>query len=94
MFETMGQRMGEAGARVAKADSETLWAMVEEMANNHESPLAASILQIGKMERWTTLHTALALAYAHMVLSNGHAQDMKELIATMNRPIVIAVEGE
>jgi hypothetical protein len=89
MFEGISKRMGEAGKRVAEADSETLWAEILTMAQNHDSALASHILTIGEMEHWTTTHTALALAYVHMVLSNGHGEDIKDLMAIMNRPIIM-----
>jgi len=76
----MFEAMGDAGARLASADSETLWAMIEEMAQGHESMLASHVIAIGKHEHWTMMHTALALAYAHMVLSNRHEQALRELL--------------
>jgi len=83
MLKGLSKRMGEAGKRVAEADAETLWGEIREMARNHDYRLASSILAIGEAEHWTVMHTALALAYAHMVLSNGHANDLRELMTAI-----------
>jgi hypothetical protein len=101
MLEGMSKRMGEAGKRVAEADAETLWTMIQTMAsgmswNESDDPftinnfmLAAAIIRISEFEHWTPLRTALALAYAHMVLSNDHFKDLVEVQAFMQRPMVI-----
>ena len=99
MLEGMGKRMTEAAERIRDADSETLWSMIQTMAFtpwNPEDPLtignnaiAASILHIGEMEHWTVQHTALVLAYVHMVMSNDHQKDLKEMMDFMQRPMVI-----
>jgi|SRR5271167_1748712 len=105
MLEEMGKRMSEAYARLADADAETLWAMVQDLAlrDLYEpwtadggpptfapgSVLAAQILRVAKYEKWTTLHTALALAYCHIVMSNGHYADIHELLALQHRPIIM-----
>lgn len=74
MDEGLSRRMYEAGKRVAEADSETLWSEILVMAQNQESALASSIIAIGEVGHWTPLHTALALAYTHMILSNEHTR--------------------
>lgn len=98
MFEAIGERMGEVGARVANADAETLWAMIERMAAGlDEEPqstriryaLAGQILKISKAQHWTPLHTALVLAYAHMVLSDAHNQDLLDVVTVMQRTVIV-----
>lgn len=100
MLEGMGKRMTEAAERIRNADSETLWAMIVQMAftpwNPENEPLsvgnnviAASILRIGEVEHWTVQHTALVLAYVHIVMSNDHQKDLKEMMDFMQRPMVI-----
>lgn len=92
MLEKLSERMGKAGARVAEADAETLWAEIRDMAQHHDYRLASSILAIGEMEHWTVMHTALALAYAHMILSNEHGEDIKSLLAIMI-PTIVKVDN-
>jgi hypothetical protein len=74
--------------RLMEADAETLWAEIRELARNHDYRFAARILELGEHEHWTVTHVALALAHAHMVLSNNHGQDLQEM-AFMNRPIIM-----
>ena len=99
MMNGIAKRMGEAGAVVANSDAETLWTRIERMAMGlNEEPqsmrrvsytLAGQILQIGRHEHWTTLRTALALAYSHMILSDCHNEDMHDLMMIMQRPIIV-----
>jgi hypothetical protein len=101
MLEGMSKRMGEAGARVSSADAEALWADIQRMAagipwTDQEDPfimhnfmLAKTIVQLAEHEHWTMLHTALALAYAHMVLSQDHWKDLTEMQALSIRPMVV-----
>jgi len=101
MLEGISKRMGEAGAHVAKADAETLWTDIQRMAagtpwGENEDPfdvngsvLAATIIRIGEFEGWTVQHTALALAYAYMVLGEDHRKDLMELTTLMHRPMII-----
>ena len=70
MLEARGKRISEVSARAMEADAETLWAEIRELARNHDYPFAARILEVGEDEHWTVTHVALALAHAHMVLSN------------------------
>ena len=81
-------RQAPVSARLMEADAETLWAEIRELVRNHDCPFAARILEVGEHEHWTVTHVALALAQAHMVLSNNHGQDLQEMMAFMNRPIV------
>lgn len=71
-----------------EADAETLGAENREFVRNHDYPFAARILEVGEHEHWTVTHVALALALAHMVLSNNHGQDLQEM-AFMNRAIIM-----
>ena len=71
MLEARGKRISEVSARFMEADAETLWAEIRELARNQDYPFAARILEVE--EHWTVTHVALALAHAHMVLSNDHA---------------------
>ena len=99
MLEGMGKRMTEAAERIRNADSETLWSMIQNMAFapwNPEDPdtignnvIAASVLRIGEIENWTVMHTALVLAYVHIVMSNDHQKDLKEMTEFMQRPMVL-----
>ena len=89
MLEKLSKRMYEAGKRVAEADSETLWAEILAMAQQHDYHLASRIIDIGEIEHWTVMHTALALAYTHMAVCNEHGEDIKDMLAMMNRPIVM-----
>ena len=70
MLETRGKRISEVGARLIEADAETLWAEIRELARNQDYPFAARIVEVAEHEHWTVTHVALALAHAHMVLSN------------------------
>ena len=83
MLEARGKRISEVSARFREADAETLWAEIRELARNHDYPFAARILEVGEDEHWTVMH--VALAHAHMVLSNNHGQDLQEMMAFMNR---------
>ena len=89
MLEARGKRISEVSARWMEADAETLWAEIRELARNQDYPFAARILEVGEHEHWTVTHVALALAHAHMVLSNNHGQDLQEMMAFMNRPIIM-----
>jgi hypothetical protein len=100
MLEAMGKRMGEVGARIANADAETLWADIQRMAIgepwSEQDPfkintnvLAAHIIRIAEIEHWTLLHTAMVLAYTHMVLASDHATDLKEMLDFTQRPIIV-----
>jgi hypothetical protein len=101
MLEGMGQRMTEAAERMRNADSETLWSMIQNLAMgagqwNEEDPftitnnvIAATVLRVAEMEHWTVQHTALALAYVHIVMSNDHQKDLMEMMNYMQRPMVI-----
>jgi hypothetical protein len=100
MLEGMGKRMTEAAERIRNADSETLWAMIQNMAlapwNPNDDPstitnnvMAAQVLRIGEIEHWTVQHTALVLAYVHIVMSNDHQKDLAEMLDFMQRPIVM-----
>ena len=93
MLESMSKRMGAAGARVAQADDETLYGDIVTLAQRHDYPLAARILSIAELEHWTVQRTALALAYSHMILSNEHAADLKDMLNFMQRPIIITKDG-
>ena len=68
MLDGTGKRIREVSARLMEADAETLWAEMRELARNQDYPFAARILEVGEHEHWTVTHIALALA--HMVLSN------------------------
>ena len=85
MLEARGKRISEVSARWMEADAETLWAEIRELARNHDYQFAARILEVGEHEHWTVMHVALALAHAHMELSNNHGQDLQEMMAFMNR---------
>ena len=96
----ISERMGKAGARVAEADAEALWADIQRLAagvpwNDDEpfavnnSMLASTIIRISEHEHWSILRTAMALAYAHMVLSNDHFKDLLEMQSYMQRPIIM-----
>lgn len=102
MLEGLSKRMGEAGKRVAEADAEALWADIQRMAAGipwqddpdplrsiSNSALAATIIRLAAVENWSFLRTALALAYAHMVLASDHWQDIMEMQARSIRPMVI-----
>src|SRR5580692_5344004 len=89
MLEARGKRISEVSSRLMEADAETLWAEIRELARNHDYPFAARILEVGEHEHWTVTHVALALAHAHMVFSNNHGQDRQEMMAFMNRPIIM-----
>ena len=84
MFENLEKRMGEAGSRVAESDSETLWAMIQAEAKDHPLGLASAVLAISQMENWTPTHTALALAYSHMILTKGFKEDMQEIVQSFS----------
>ena len=88
MLEARGKCISDVSARLMEADAETLWAEIRELARNHDYRFAARILELGEHEHWTVTHVALALAHAHMVLSNNHGQDLQEM-AFMNRPIIM-----
>jgi len=60
-----------------EADAETLWAEIRELARNYDYPFAARILEVGEHEHWTVMHVALALAHAHMELSNNTVKTSK-----------------
>lgn len=98
----MGKRMEACAARLREADAETLWADIQRMAAGlpwqddpdpvnafSNSMLANAIIKIAEVENWTVLRTALALAYAHIMLSSDHQKDLKELAALQTRPIVM-----
>src|SRR6266853_5526939 len=85
VLEARGKRISEVSARWMEADAETLWAEIRELARNHDYQFAARILEVGEHEHWTVMHVALALAHAHIVLSNNHGQDLQEMMAFMNR---------
>lgn len=101
MFTGMGKRMTEAAERIRNADSETLWAMLQELARNagrwdEENPysitnnvMCATVMKLGEMEHWTPLHTSLVLAYVHIIMSNDHQSDLQEMVAFMQRPMII-----
>jgi|SRR5882672_10821025 len=78
MLEARGKCISEVSARWTEADAETLWAEIRELARNHDYPFAARILEVGEHEHWTVTHVALALAHAHIALSNNHGQDLQE----------------
>ena len=86
---TAAKDLRTASACSMEADAETLWAEIRELARNYDYPFAARILEVGEHEHWTVAHVALALAHAHMVLSNNHGQDLEEMLAFMNRPIIM-----
>jgi hypothetical protein len=86
---TVAKDLRALSPRSMEADAETLWAEIRELARNHEYPFAARILEVGEHAQWTVTHVALALAHAHMVLSNNHGQDLQEMMAFMNRPIIM-----
>ena len=85
---TVAKDLRSVGPRLMEADAETLWAEIRELARNHDYPFAARILEVGEHEHWTVTHVALVLAHAHMV-SNNHGQDLQEMMAFMNRPIIM-----
>jgi hypothetical protein len=85
---TVAKDLRVVSPRWMEADAETLWAEIRELARNHDYPFAARILEVGEHQHWTVTQVALALAYAHMVLSNNHGQDLQEM-AFMNGPILI-----
>jgi hypothetical protein len=99
MFEGMSKRIGEAATRLRDADSETLWAEIQRLASGQqftETPdfsvhhiMAAHILMIAKHEGWSVLHTALALAYVHMILSDDHLADLNEMTLYMQKPMIV-----
>jgi hypothetical protein len=89
VLESRGKRMEEMAVRVGEADAETLWAMIRELAQEHDYPLAMQILRVGEHEHWSLLHISMALAYAHMVLADAHGDDIKDMFALMNRPIIM-----
>jgi hypothetical protein len=89
MLEARGQRVEEASTRVREADAETMWAMIQDLAARHDYPMASQILALGRHEHWTVMHTALVLAYMHMSLSHGHGEDLKDMLAFNQRPMVI-----
>ena len=84
---TVAKDLRAVSPRLMEADAETLWAEIRELARNHDYPFAARILEVGEHQHWTVTQVALALAHAHMVLSNNHGQDLQEM-AFMNRPII------
>jgi hypothetical protein len=86
---TVAKDLRTVSARSMEADAETLWAEIQELARNYDYPFAARILEVGEHEHWTVTHVALALAHAHMVLSNNHGQDLEETMAFMNRSIIM-----
>jgi len=86
---TVAKDLRTVSARLMEVDAETLWAEIRELARNHDYPFAAQIIEAGEHEHWTLTHVALALAHAHMVLSNNHGQDLEEMMAFMNRPIIM-----
>ena len=86
---TVAKDLRTVGARSMEADAETLWAEIRELARNDDCPFVARILEVGEHERWTVTHVALALAHALMVLSNNHGQDLQEMMAFMNSPIIM-----
>ena len=86
---TVAKDLRAVSARLMEADAETLWAEIRELARNRDYPFAARILEVGEHEQWTVTHVALALAHAHIVLSNNHGQDLQEMMAFMNRPIIM-----
>jgi hypothetical protein len=86
MVEARGKRIGEVSARLMEADAETLWAEIRELARNQDYPFAARILEVGEHQHWTVTHVALALAHAHMVLSNNHGEDLQEMMPVHEPP--------
>ena len=86
---TVAKDLRAVSARLMEADAETLWAEIRELARNHDYPFAARILEVGEHEHWTVTHVALALARAHMVLCNNDGQDLQEMMAFMNRQIIM-----
>jgi hypothetical protein len=86
---TVAKDLRTVSARSMEADAETLWAEIRELAWNYDYPFAARILEVGAHEHWTVTHVALALDHAQMVLSNNHGQDLEEMMAFMNRPIIM-----
>jgi hypothetical protein len=86
---TVAKDLRAVSPRLMEADAETLWAEIRELARNQDFPFAARILEVGEHEHWTVTHLALALAHAHMVLSNNHSQDRQEMMAFMNCPIIM-----
>ncbi len=84
---TVAKDLRAVSPRLMEADAETLWAEIRELARNYDYWFAARILEVGEHEHWTVTHVALALA--HMVLSNNHGQDLQEMMAFMNRPIIM-----
>ena len=89
MLEAKGKRISDVSARLMEADAETLWAEIRELARNQDYPFAARILEVGEHESWTVTQVALALAHAHMVLSNNYGEDLQEMMLFMNRPIIL-----
>lgn len=99
MLEGMGNRMTEAAERLRNADSETLWSMIQNLAFapwDREDPftitnnvVAATVLRVAEHEHWTVQHTALALAYVHIIMSNDHQKDLMEMMNYMQRPLQI-----
>ena len=85
---TVAKDLRSVGPRLMEADAETLWAEIRELARNQDYQFAARILEVGEHEHWTVTHVALALAHAHMV-SNNHGQDLQEMVAFMNGPIIM-----
>ena len=68
---TVPKDLRAVSARWMETDAETLWAEIRELARNQDCSFAARILEVGEHEHWTVTHVALALAHAHMVLSNN-----------------------
>jgi hypothetical protein len=86
---TVAKDLRTVSARLMGADAETLWAEIRELARNQDYPFAARILEVGEHQHWTVTHVALALALAHMLLSNNHGQDFQEMMAFRNDPIIM-----
>lgn len=91
MLDHVAKAMEEAGSRVAEADAETLWSMIQEKAQH--SALASTILNIAKFEDWTVVRTALALAYAHIILTDAQREDIIDLLM-IQQPRTIIVKKE
>ena len=74
---TVAKDLRAVSPRLMEADAETLWAEIRELARNYDYRFAARILEVSELEHWTVTHVALALAHAHMVLSNTTVRTSK-----------------
>lgn len=90
MGETKVSSMYQAGQAMATSDDETIFGLIENMAQRSMNSLASRILAISRIEHWTVQRTALVLAYTFIVRDEESFDRIMEIINNSIRPMIIA----